>query len=664
MRNLTKLLVAALLSLIAISASAASDGWNIVATDHSNYHGVLLGNGHIGILSSAELFHSQEIVLAGVFDSYNETLISRVQSAPIFTNLDIWIDGEKLTLDNVDNWNQTIDMKDAALTTTLGFGGKCKISYKLLALRNLPYCAMAEVKIEANKDVNIKVVNKYSVPKSLSDATASFKDGSLPVYWVKTKSYSGRHIICSASILSSSEGLNIAAEGLEGQSFTKDIAKGKTFNFSVVGASCTTKEFKDPVNEAKRQAVYCWKQAPATLEAAHQAAWDELWKGDIIVEGNLRLQQDIRLALYHLYSSACTDAAISLAPMGLSTSTGYNGHYFWDTETWMYPPLMVLNQKIGASLLKYRYNGLAKACQNAANHGYAGAMYPWEGDTDYEEVTPVWALTGAFEHHITADIAIAMWNYYQVYKDKEWLRTVGYPVIKQVAEFWKSRVTPSADGRYSILNVVGADEYAINVDNNAFTNGAAKLALLDAVAATRELGLPIDPAYQKIADNLSFTYSQEGVMMEYDGYKGQTIKQADVNLLAYPLDLIQEKAQIKRDVEYYKKVMDPNGPAMGGMILSILYQKIGETDSCYDLFLESYRSRQRAPFGVLTESPNSQNPYFMTGAGGLLQAVIFGFGGLEITPSGIVQHPTVLPKGIKSLTITGVGPDRKTYTVK
>ena len=92
MRNITKLLAAALLSLIAISASAASDGWNIVATDHSNYHGVVLGNGHIGILSSAELFHSQEIVLAGVFDSHDNSLISRVQSAPIFTNLDIWVE--------------------------------------------------------------------------------------------------------------------------------------------------------------------------------------------------------------------------------------------------------------------------------------------------------------------------------------------------------------------------------------------------------------------------------------------------------------------------------------------------------------------------------------------------------------------------------------------
>ena len=95
--------------------------------------------------------------------------------------------------------------------------------------------------------------------------------------------------------------------------------------------------------------------------------------------------------------------------------------------------------------------------QNAQNHGYRGAQYPWEADTSGEECTPVWALTGTYEHHITADVGIAMWQYYCVTGDKEWLEETAWPVLKAVAEFWVSRVQKNQDGSYSIINVVGAD---------------------------------------------------------------------------------------------------------------------------------------------------------------------------------------------------------------
>ena len=92
-------------------------------------------------------------------------------------------------------------------------------------------------------------------------------------------------------------------------------------------------------------------------------------------------------------------------------------------------------------------------------------MFPWESATSGEEDTPVWALTGTYEHHITADVAIAVWNYYCVTKDKEWLRRIGYPILESTATFWQSRVSEQVP--YQIKNVVCADEWAENVDNNA-----------------------------------------------------------------------------------------------------------------------------------------------------------------------------------------------------
>lgn len=151
--------------------------------------------------------------------------------------------------------------------------------------------------------------------------------------------------------------------------------------------------------------------------------------------------------------------AYSLSPMGLS-GLGYNGHAFWDTEIWMYPALLLLQPKIAESLIEYRYQRLQAARHNAFSHGYKGAMYPWESAASGNEETPVWALSGPFEHHITADVAIAAWNYYLVTKDKEWLREKGYSILKETADFWASRVERNGPGKYDIKNVVAADEWA------------------------------------------------------------------------------------------------------------------------------------------------------------------------------------------------------------
>jgi len=96
-------------------------------------------------------------------------------------------------------------------------------------------------------------------------------------------------------------------------------------------------------------------------------------------------------------------------------------------------------------------------------------------------------------------------------------------------------------------------------------------------------------------------------------------------------------------------------------VLALQYARLGESDKAYELFVQSFRPNQLPPFGVISEGAGGTNPYFVTGAGGLLQTVINGFCGLEVTDNGIKQLFSKLPKHWKKLTITGVGPDRKTY---
>ena len=394
----------------------------------------------------------------------------------------------------------------------------------------------------------------------------------------------------------------------------------------MAGVICSKRDFVDPYNESERQITYAIHEGADRLMAFHCQLWNELWQGDIRIEGDDDAQRAVRFALFNLYSFGREGTGLSISPMGLS-SQGYNGHIFWDTELWMYPPILLLNQGIAESMVNYRTNRLAAACKRAITHGYRGAMFPWESDDAGEESTPTFALTGPLEHHITADIAIACWNYYCVTHDLHWLRSHGYPLMKAVADFWVSRAERNEDGSYSIRSVGGADEYAIEVGKNIRI--------------------------------LSFA---NGVTREHATYNGEMIKQSDANLLAYPLGIITDPKIWEKDMEYYTDRIDPkDGPAMSYSVFCVQYVRMGDAKKAYEMFRRCYEPNLRAPFGVIAETATSNNPYFATGAGGLLQAVINGFCGLQITDEGIVQVPSVLPKHWKKVTVTGVGPEKKKF---
>ena len=246
--------------------------------------------------------------------------------------------------------------------------------------------------------------------------------------------------------------------------------------------------------------------------------------------------------IYHLYSFMREGTALSPSPMGLS-GLGYNGHVFWDTDLWMFPAILVLHPEIAKSLVEYRYQRLEAAKRNAFAHGYKGAMFPWESAETGVEETPVWALSGPFEHHITACVSMAAWNYYCVTQDKNWLNERGWPILSATADFWASRVERNGPGHYDIKNVVAADEWAENVDNNAFTNAAAKANLQNATEAAKILGITPDADWMNVANNIPVLKFPDGVTQEHASYHGEGIKQADVNLLAYPLKEITDPKQ-------------------------------------------------------------------------------------------------------------------------
>jgi trehalose/maltose hydrolase-like predicted phosphorylase len=659
-------------------AAPADDGWSIEAEriDPSNYFGVTVANGMIGLLSSATPFHMEQVLIGGAYEASQPGEVSCILATFDPVNIYISIDGHYIErADQVSQLRQRLDLKQAVLTVSFDVEDKASVSYRIRALRQLPYSALLDVTVVAKKAMTLGALGLLQAPASLRETRMSYKTIELaPEHLVQlsaanAKGPSAALSVGAAQTFIFDEEVKAApslAQRADGLSFTKQLPAGATYHFSLVGSTLTSAHHRDPLNEALRLTAFAALQGADALIARHNAAWEALWKSDIVVESADDTQRDIRSMLYHLYSFVREDSGYSIPPMGLSRSTmGYNGHIFWDAEMWMYPALLVLRPELARSMLEYRYDRLSAAKHNAAAHGFRGAMFPWESAALGDEDTPSAALSGPLEHHITADVGIAAWNYYRVTQDRKWLQERGYPLIKETADFWTSRVSRRGPGRYDIENVQAADEYTGNVDNDAFTNGAAKQNLAAATAAAKILKLTADPDWERVRANIPILKFPDGVTREHATYNGETTKQADVNLLAYPLEEITDREAIRRDLEYSEPRVDHlYGPAMTKSILAILHQRLGATDQAFQRFKESYQPNERPPFGVLAESASSQNPYFATGAGGVLQSVLFGFGGLKITDRGIVQTNTQLPKQWKSLTLTGIGTQQRSYIVK
>ena len=219
------------------------------------------------------------------------------------------------------------------------------------------------------------------------------------------------------------------------------------------------------------------------------ARWTDYWsKNDVRVDSPDPMDQlGLRFALYHLNIMVKRDdPRVGIGAKGM-TGEGYKGHSFWDTEMFLLPHYLLTDPPAARTLLEYRWRSLPGAFKKARENDWQGAMFPWESAwlTD-GEVTPLFGaadvvtgqsipiLTGMLEHHITADVAWAVWLYYLATGDDDFMEKFGCDLLVNTACFWASRLEWKRDaGRFEICNVIGPDEYKEHVDNNAFTNHLA-----------------------------------------------------------------------------------------------------------------------------------------------------------------------------------------------
>jgi trehalose/maltose hydrolase-like predicted phosphorylase len=422
--------------------------------------------------------------------------------------------------------------------------------------------------------------------------------------------------------------------------------------------------------------------------AAHEDAWDTRWlASDIRIEGDEELQQAVRFAVYHLTSAANPDDdRVSIGARAL-TGDAYLGHVFWDTETYLLPFYTAIWPDAARALLMYRFHTLRSARAKAERYGFRGALYAWESADTGEETTPdrvltsdgkvVDILTGRLEHHISADIAYAVWQYWRATGDDDFFIHAGAEILLETARFWASRAVAEADGKRHIRHVIGPDEYHEDVDDNAFTNSMARwniahaleaLDLLEArfaghVAALRDkLALGDDEladwrdAVARIETGKNPT---TGLVEQFSGYhaleqidlaayakrtvpidvvlgrertqRSQVLKQADVVALLALLPEEFPPEQVETNFRHYEPRC-AHGSSLSAAMHAVVAARLGDSAMALRYLRETAATN-------LDLDPNGAGGVRIAGLGALWQAIILGFGGVNLNGETLVIDP-------------------------
>ncbi len=667
MRTLTGLCILSLASATPLLAAEAS--FSLETREPFPYTAAYLGNGQMGVSTSPLGTQPTQCFMAGVYDHATGD-VPRLALLPAWNEVDVF-DGSawlnQSSADGLTSYHQTLDMYGGVLRTQYEWRGGQAVSpaigveVETFVSRSEPNLAAVRVALTPHSDGPLRVrfpLRAWPAPKRLPLARIKKLTGPpsrdqwlvwYPGHMTPHEAHaeaSPHHGILE--LLSQGEGTNTAvAEAVAltwppgARATAPDRSTVEVAFRAVAGRTYVFRKFavlirSDSLRAAEMEADRAQRRGWMALLAESSGAWHELWQSDVVVEGDAQLQTVIHSMLFYLLASARAGSELSIPPMGLSTA-GYYGHVFWDADTYMFPPLLLLHPEIAASLVMFRAGTLDAARANARKNGYRGAMYPWEAGPDGSETTPRFAYQNALrENHVSADVALAAWQYYLATGNREWLAHYGFPILRDTAEFWTSRVHFNArKARYEIGNVVSVKESRIGVSNDPYTNAAAKKNLEVAIQAAKTLHIPSDPKWAEIASKL-------------------WLPAKDTILIDYPLELpltLEERMRLARHAVEH----EPEGAMMGGEFSPILGVELHNRQIVDALLSATWRPYLRPPFSVLSETPENQNVNFITGAGAFLQQFLYGYSGLRLSENGLMQAYTpLLPASVTRLVLKGV----------
>ncbi len=693
------LFISCLLVLGSAASVPAQERSFILSADRINpkYVPTYLGNGNIGVSSSQLGTMPARSYMAWIYEHHAGD-VARIASLPGWDAFNFfdgtnWLSKASLSESIIRRYHQELDMYDGTLITTyLWNDGKSATGIKITEFvsRSNPNLAVIKLSLSPKYSGRVKVefpIHEWPEPKRMelakvADIKVKEKDG-WPDVWYPGHMNIVRHsatgsprsaeqrvvavpdgettqaaIVANISWSQNVRSPEVSSDTSDGRTSTTvafDAKAGFSYTFYKYVGIVSSRESSDPLARAKSVTLSAVKGRYEKALNESQDAWHRLWKTDIIIKGDPRLQKVVHSSLFYLLCSARAGSDFGIPPMGLSSS-GYYGHIFWDSDTWMFPPLLLLHPEVAKSLVMFRYKALPAAEANAKLNHYSGAMYPWESDENGNEACPKFAYQNAlYENHVTGDVAFAQWQYYLATHDTSWLRHYGYPVISQTADFWVSRSTyDPANKKYNINHVVSVDEGLVGVNNDAYTNLVAIRNLQIAEKSAKLLGEQANPKWMEVAKGIYIPYdSTKHYYLTYEGAPPQSLG-AVVPLLYYPLELKVPNEVKANDLRNALSFIKKNG---SGVMMGItLYQNVAaeiQDRTLFDDFYRmSYNGYLRGPFNVFSETTNSMHINFLTGAGGFMQQVVFGYTGLRITNKGLrTEFKPMLPPGVSEVVI-------------
>jgi trehalose/maltose hydrolase-like predicted phosphorylase len=681
-----------------------ASGWNVIETEFNPLKlqhketVFTLSNGYLGTRGSFEEGYPQDSAATLINGVYDDVAISHTElvNCPNWLAFAIDVGGERFSMDTGEilSYERRLDMRLGVLSRdvkwrspsghTLQFHFERFVSLAsehILAIRcqitSLDFTGDISIELEFDAKPNTQGVPHW---KTLNQSDVE----DITWLWSQTL-HSGIELGMAAKLVSDDG--NALARSFQ-------IQPGETVTLEKIVTVFTSRDTINPIATAKQ----CLNDVPSytTLLAAHIAAWDLVWQdNDIVIEGDRQAQASVRYNLFQILATAPRhDNRVSIPPKTLS-GFAYRGHIFWDTEIFILPFLSLTQPTLARNLLTYRYNTIAGARRKAQEAGYKGAMFAWESATTGDEVTPRWVPTptgeliriwcGDIEVHINSDIAYAAWHYWKITGDDAWMHDCGAEIILDTAVFWESRVEWNLERKgYDIRDVIGPDENHDRVDNNAFTNLMAQWHLQSALAVWNWLS-QTDPDFHaqlaqkinigsenlerwaKIANNLYVNQDAEtGLIEQFEGFFGledinladyesrttsiqgllgieatsqkQVLKQPDVLMMLYLLRSHCDKKTLQSNWDYYNPRTDhAYGSSLGPAIHAVLACDLNQPKQAYKHFM------QAALVDLEDLRRNAHEGIHAATAGGVWQAVIFGFGGVKITENGLVASPNLPP---------------------
>ena len=704
--------ILAILLLLPLRGNGQDTSFILQTESPQPYTPTSIGNGLFSLTTSPTSLDPALSFDVGVYD-HTPGDVPRIAALPEWNGIDVY-DGERWLADvkpdasSLRAYHQRLNMLDGLIVTTYEWidGQRTtQISVETFVSRSDPHLAVITIGVTPRYDGRIELrfpLRGRPAPARLNlallDSLVPDASGRMPSLWqvwypgfmnVLSRTTDRRSgmiglsagvtgdagKVGEASVVSMPAALGKAIIRYSNDSggvaidLTFNAKKGKEYLFHKYVGIAASFESAAPDRTAREAVSGALSSGYNSVKARHVGTWHELWNTDIVVEGSSELQSAIHAMMFYLLCCLREGSSFSIPPMGNATS-GYYGHVFWDADTYMFPPILLMHPRLARSMVMFRARTLPAAERNAAANGNAGAKYPWEADDRGEETTPRFAAQNASrEIHITGDVANAQWQYYLATGDRSWLAKYGFPVISNAARYWASRaVQDGSRDRWEVRDVVSVSEGLIGIDNDAYTNAVARTTLEEATKAAEVLRIVPDPAWARIAEKMYIPYdSVHAAHPTYEHAPDSTLGSV-VTLLEFPLRIPMSDEARRNDLAYATRRFFARGG--GAMMIETFYPILAaearDTALFESLVPGTYEPHLRGPFLALAETPSNDAINFLTGAGGFLQQVIFGYTGLRLESDGLVpRFPPLLPRIVKRLTLKNfsVRGKRVTYII-